>query len=30
VRTDDGDDAGGLFVQMLRDMGARVRLFYHL
>ena len=24
VRTDDGDDAGGLFVQMLRDMGARV------
>ena len=27
VRTDDGDDAGGLFVQMLRDMGARVSLF---
>ena len=26
VRTDDGDDAGGLFAQMLRDMGARVGL----
>jgi hypothetical protein len=26
VRTDDGDNAGGLFVQMLRDMGARVSL----
>lgn len=25
VRTDDGDDAGSLFVDMLRGMGARVR-----
>lgn len=25
VRTDDGDDAGGLFVDMLTDMGAKVR-----
>lgn len=24
VRTDDGDDAGGLFVDMLRGMGARI------
>ncbi|KAH9918813.1 uncharacterized protein B0H18DRAFT_882571 [Fomitopsis serialis] len=24
VRTDDGDDAGGLFVDMLADMGAKV------
>ena len=24
VRTDAGDDAGELFIQMLRDMGARV------
>lgn len=26
VRTDDGDDAGGLFVDMLRGMGAKVVL----
>ena len=26
VRTDDGDDAGGLFVDMLRGMGAKVCL----
>ena len=25
VRTDDGDDAGALFVDMLVDMGAKVR-----
>ncbi|PCH36714.1 hypothetical protein WOLCODRAFT_33911, partial [Wolfiporia cocos MD-104 SS10] len=24
VRTDDGDDAGGLFADMLADMGARI------
>lgn len=28
VRTDDGDDAGGLFVDMLRGMGAKVRVAY--
>ena len=28
VRTDDGDDAGGLFVDMLRGMGAKAR--FHL
>jgi hypothetical protein len=27
VRTDDGDDAGGLFVDMLRGLGAKVRFF---
>jgi hypothetical protein len=27
VRTDGGDDAGGLFVDMLKGMGARVRGF---
>ena len=30
VRTDDGDDAGALFVDMLRGMGARVREFCKL
>jgi hypothetical protein len=28
VRTDGGDDAGGLFVDMLKGMGARVRVFF--
>jgi hypothetical protein len=28
VRTDDGDDAGGLFVDMLKGMGARVRKWF--
>jgi hypothetical protein len=27
VRTDDGDDAGDLFVQMLRDLGAKVSMY---
>jgi hypothetical protein len=27
VRTDDGDDAGGLFVDMLKGLGAKVRLW---
>ena len=27
VRTDDGDDAGGLFVDMLRGLGAKVCIF---
>lgn len=26
VRTEDGDDAGGLFVEMLKGLGARVCL----
>jgi hypothetical protein len=29
VRTDDGDEAGGLFVDMLRGLGAKVRI-HHL
>jgi hypothetical protein len=28
VRTDDGDDAGGLFVDMLKGLGAKVRSAY--
>lgn len=28
VRTDDGDDAGGLFVDMLRGLGAKVCTFF--
>ena len=30
VRTDDGDDAGGLFVDMLRGLGAKVCTFLRL
>jgi hypothetical protein len=30
VRTDDGDDAGGLFVDMLRGLGAKVCIFVAL
>jgi hypothetical protein len=30
VRTDDGDDAGGLFKEMLQGLGARVRCFLFL